>query len=59
MSQNGNWSDVSGENFLRKLLTSPVEDISASFAERDATFANASPVGGDPRSIAHQIMDTR
>jgi len=25
--QDGNWSDVSGENFLRTLLTKPVEEI--------------------------------
>ena len=50
---------MSGENFLRTLLTKPVEEISGSFSEEDDSFARASPVGGDPRAIAAQIMELR
>ncbi len=58
-AQDGNWSDVSGENFLRTLLTRPVEEISGSFSDEEPQFANASPVGGDPRQTAQRIMDLR
>lgn len=58
-SQDGNWSDVSGENFLRTLLTQPIEDISGSFSDEEPQFANASPIGGDPRLVAQRIMDYR
>lgn len=57
--QDGNWSDVSGENFLRTLLTQPIEQISGSFSDEEPQFANASPVGGDPRLVAQRIMDYR
>ncbi|EFN57571.1 expressed protein [Chlorella variabilis] len=57
--KDGNWSDVSGENFLRTLLTRPVEEISGSFSDEEPQFANASPVGGDPRQTAQRIMDLR
>lgn len=57
--QDGNWSDVSGENFLRTLLTKPVEEISGSFSDEDDSFLSASPVGGDPRALAQRIMDLR
>ena len=57
--QDGNWSDVSGENFLRTLLTRPVEEISGSFSDEEPMFAVASPVGGDPRGVAQRIMDYR
>lgn len=57
--KDGNWSDVSGENFLRTLLTQPIEQISGSFSDEEPQFANASPVGGDPRLVAQRIMDYR
>lgn len=57
--QDGNWSDVSGENFLRTLLTQPVEQISGSFSEEEPQFAISSPIGGDPRQTAQRIMDIR
>ncbi|PSC76372.1 hypothetical protein C2E20_0739 [Micractinium conductrix] len=57
--KDGNWSDVSGENFLRTLLTRPVEEISGSFSDEEPLFAVASPVGGDPRGVAQRIMDYR
>lgn len=57
--KDGNWSDVSGENFLRTLLTQPIEDISGSFSDEEPQFANASPIGGDPRLVAQRIMDYR
>lgn len=57
--KDGNWSDVSGDNFLRTLLTRPVEEISGSFSEEEPEFAVSSPVGGDPRGVAQKIMDFR
>ncbi|KAL4458896.1 hypothetical protein ABPG75_013761 [Micractinium tetrahymenae] len=57
--KDGNWSDVSGENFLRTLLTQPIEEISGSFSDEEPQFANASPIGGDPRLVAQRIMDYR
>ncbi|PRW60040.1 RNA binding isoform C [Chlorella sorokiniana] len=57
--KDGNWSDVSGENFLRTLLTKPVEEISGSFSDEDDSFLTRSPVGGDPRAIASRIMELR
>jgi hypothetical protein len=57
--QDGNWSDVSGENFLRTLLTRPVEEISGSFSDEEPQFAVSSPVGGDPRQTAQRVMDLR
>ncbi|KAL4423174.1 hypothetical protein ABPG77_000307 [Micractinium sp. CCAP 211/92] len=57
--KDGNWSDVSGENFLRTLLTQPIEQISGSFSDEEPQFANASPIGGDPRLVAQHIMDYR
>lgn len=50
---------MSGENFLRTLLTRPVEEISGSFSEEEPQFANASPINGDPRHTAQRIMDLR
>lgn len=50
---------MSGENFLRTLLTQPIEQISGSFSDEEPQFANASPVGGDPRLVAQRIMDYR
>lgn len=51
---------MSGESFLRTLLNSPAEEIAGSFSEEEGgDFLSASPVGGDPRGIAQQIMDLR
>jgi hypothetical protein len=44
----GSWDDVSGEAFLRKLLSMPIEE--ASFRTgTDALFSNSRVMGVDPR----------
>ncbi|KAG2451845.1 hypothetical protein HYH02_003621 [Chlamydomonas schloesseri] len=55
--RDGNWDDVSGDSFLRKLLSMPMEE--ASPWGRDELFHNASLTDVDPRSIAQRIMEIR
>lgn len=55
--KNGNWDDVSGETFLRKLLSMPVECASVSIG--DPMYEICAPIGVDPRSIAQRIMEIR
>ncbi|GAB4823049.1 hypothetical protein N2152v2_010095 [Parachlorella kessleri] len=55
----GDWADVSGETFLRKLLGSPMEEARYNFGGRPAMFSCATPMGVDPRSIAQRIMEIR
>lgn len=57
--KNGNWDDVSGESFLRKLLASPMESVKYDFNGRDEMFSCAGPIGVDPRNIAQRIMEIR
>jgi len=56
--KNGSWDDVSGETFLRKLLSMPIETACFDLG-RDALFSNAVSCGVDPRNIAQRIMDIR
>lgn len=54
--QQGRWDDVSGETFLRTLLSMPV--ASAKYdTGRDEMYDCTVPIGVDPRSIAQRIMD--
>eukprot|EP00884_Botryococcus_braunii_P000401 jgi/Botrbrau1/10361/Bobra.0321s0035.1 len=54
----GRWDDVSGETFLRTLLSMPVS--SAKFETgRDEMYDCTVPIGVDPRNIAQRIMDIR
>ena len=47
-AQVGSWDDVSGEAFLRKLLSMPIEE--ASFRTgTEALFSNSRVMGVDPR----------
>ncbi|GBF89866.1 hypothetical protein Rsub_02570 [Raphidocelis subcapitata] len=54
----GSWDDVSGEAFLRKLLSMPIEE--ASFRTgTEALFSNSRVMGVDPRNLAMRILDIR
>ncbi|KAF8055112.1 PTC52 [Scenedesmus sp. PABB004] len=56
--RNGNWDEVSGEAFLRKLLSMPIEEAKYNTG-RDELFDNVPSCGVDPRSIAQRVMDIR
>lgn len=56
--QNGNWDEVSGETFLRKLLSMPVATAKLQL-NRDPMFDCIQASGVDPRSIAQRVMDIR
>lgn len=53
----GSWDDVSGEMFLRRLMTQGVTEAKAQVA--DPMFSCVKGLGIDPRSIAHRIMEIR
>ncbi|GBF89839.1 hypothetical protein Rsub_02543 [Raphidocelis subcapitata] len=54
----GTWDDVSGEAFLRKLLSMPIE--AAIFKTgREDLYSNVKPMGVDPRNLAMRILDIR
>lgn len=55
----GKWEDVSGETFLRRLLSMPLEETRWSFYGREQMYAKSSPLGVDPRQIAQRIMEIR
>ncbi|GIL88708.1 hypothetical protein Vretimale_17286 [Volvox reticuliferus] len=55
--RDGNWDDVSGDTFLRTLLSMPIEE--ATPWGRDPVFHNTSASDVDPRSIAQRIMEIR
>ncbi|KAG2488321.1 hypothetical protein HYH03_013171 [Edaphochlamys debaryana] len=55
--RDGNWDDVSGDTFLRTLLSMQMEE--ASPWGRDQLFHNTSVSDVDPRSIAQRIMEIR
>lgn len=55
----GSWEDVSGETFLKKLLSMPVEQTSWNFYGREEIFAKSASLGVDPRSLAQRIMEIR
>jgi hypothetical protein len=44
----GTWDDVSGESFLRKLLSMPIEAATFNTGREDL-FNNVQPMGVDPR----------
>jgi len=54
----GAWEDVSGDTFIRKLLTMPLESTKLE-VNRDSLYDNRATIGVDPRSIAQRIMDIR
>lgn len=55
----GNWDAVSGEEFLRKLLTGGVYETSYSGGVKDPMFTCVGTIGIDPRAIGQRIMDIR
>lgn len=55
----GSWEDVSGDTFLRKLLSMPVEQTRWDFYGRDKMYARSTPLGVDPRQIAQRVMEIR
>lgn len=55
----GNWDAVSGEEFLRKLLTEGVDATTYKGGVRDPLFSCVGTIGVDPRAIGQRIMDIR
>lgn len=55
----GNWDAVSGEEFLRKLLTEGVDATSYKGGVRDPLFSCVGTIGVDPRAIGQRVMDIR
>lgn len=55
----GNWDTVSGEEFLRKLLTEGVDTTRYKGGVRDPLFSCVGTIGVDPRAIGQRIMDIR
>lgn len=56
--RDGAWDDVSGESFLRLLLSMPIEHASYTSGKTAMYSCNAG-CGVDPRNIAQRIMDIR
>ncbi|CAG9465381.1 unnamed protein product [Pedinophyceae sp. YPF-701] len=56
--RNGSWDEVSGEAFLRGLLSQPVQEARWKVS-RDALYDNFGGASVDPRSIAQRVMDIR
>lgn len=56
--RNGNWDEVSGDAFLRLLLSMPVQEARFTTG-RDSMYDCVVPCGVDPRSIAQRIMEIR
>jgi hypothetical protein len=56
--RDGAWDDVSGENFLRKLLSMPIEGARWDLG-RDPIYDHTPGCGVDPRNIAQRIMEIR
>ena len=55
----GSWDVVSGEEFLRKLLTEGVDATSYKGGVRDPLFSCVGTIGVDPRAIGQRVMDIR
>lgn len=55
----GSWDAVSGEEFLRKLLTEGVDATSYKGGVRDPLFSCVGTIGVDPRAIGQRVMDIR
>ncbi|KAL0020346.1 hypothetical protein WJX79_000198 [Trebouxia sp. C0005] len=56
--RSGAWDDVSGETFLRKLLSMPTEHAKWTTG-RDPLYDNIPGCGVDPRNLAQRIMAIR
>ncbi len=56
----GSWEDVSGETFLRTLLTMPLEDATwGQHVGIDPMYDSTKPIGVNPRELAGRVMDIR
>jgi hypothetical protein len=55
----GNWDSVSGEDFLRNLLTAGVYETKYSGGVTNPLFCSFGSIGIDPRAIGQRIMDIR
>lgn len=55
----GTWDDVSGESFLRTLLSMPIQSAKFITGREETMYDNIPGSGVDPRSIAQRIMDIR
>lgn len=56
--RDGNWDDVSGEAFLRKLLSMPMETAKFDIGRPEMFDCNRT-IGVNPREIATRIMSIR
>jgi hypothetical protein len=56
--RDGAWDDVSGETFIRKLLTMPIQEAKWNVG-REEMYDTVAGIGVDPRNIAQRIMDIR
>lgn len=55
----GNWDAVSGEDFLRKLLTGGLHETKYTGGVTNQLFCSVGSIGIDPRAIGQRIMDIR
>lgn len=55
----GSWDAVSGEEFLRNLLTAGVDQTTYEGGVKDPLFSSFGSIGIDPRAIGQRIMDIR
>jgi hypothetical protein len=59
-SQDGKWDDVSGETFLRRLLSLPVQGTRwGEHSGADPMYDATKYFGVDPRGIAQRVMEIR
>ena len=54
----GTWEDVSGQTFLRTMLTMPIGPAKFDTG-REAMYDHAVPTGVDPRAMAQRVMAIR
>ncbi|KAL6759503.1 hypothetical protein V8C86DRAFT_3133300 [Haematococcus lacustris] len=54
----GNWDEVSGEVFLRTMMSKPEETARVGHVTQEL-FRNATTIGVEPRALAQRIMDIR
>lgn len=55
----GSWDAISGEEFLRKLLTGGLETATWKGGVQDPLFSHVGTLGVDPRALGQRIMDIR
>ena len=55
----GSWDAISGEEFLRQLLTGGLETATWKGGVQDPLFSHVGTLGVDPRALGQRIMDIR